>query len=1185
MNHLPKPATGWACRSFALLGLLAAAALPAGAQTLAARLHSQSVAPLQETTRISLREALTELETRYKIVLAYKDHLVSEQVVSDGAWRQQTGFEAAIERLLSPFDLTYKKVGKNTYVLKAGRKGAPAASPFRTDSSLRIGMPGVGSLPGTAGVAPVAVTLTGRVTGGNAEALPGVNVLLKGTTSGTTTDSDGKYALSLPDDQADGTLVFSFIGYTTREVAIGNRTTIDVSLVADIKSLSEVVVIGYGTQEKRDVLGAISSVKGEDLRKVPVSGLDQALQGRAAGVVVTQNTGDPGGGVSIRIRGTGTQRNNEPLYVIDGFPVSSDNLSSAGNNGSNPTANNGNNNGSSAGQPSSVLSTINPNDIESIEVLKDASAAAIYGSRAANGVVLITTKRGKEGKASVNFDAYYGLSQATRFPRMMNAAQFTEVVTEFFTNTNQLNRIDPAWSNPEHNTNWVKEAFRVAPIQNYNLSVSGGNASTRAAVSANYFRQDGIIRFSDFERFSFRANIDQQVGKKLKLGNSFTLSRTSARETSAGDFSTSGFFRQLMSAWPTWPVRDPDGSYNQPTYYGAGTPSTLANPIARIDNDRYALARTRMLGTLFGEYQLLPGLTYKLNLGIDYIGSNRQNDKPTYPGASPSRQGVYTLEEFRSDETVWLIENTLTYAKTFGRHNLNVLAGTTAQQSNSNSIAGTANSATPIRSVSATVESQRNLAAGVYNQWSLLSYLGRLNYAFADKYLVSATIRRDGSSRFGTNNKWGVFPSFSVGWRVSEEGFLRNLAVVSDLKLRASRGTLGNQEIGLYDYLGTLTNDRAAYTFGTGQTLQPGLYINNLGNANLQWEKSTQTNLGLDASLFNNRLDLTLDYFLKSTTGLLIPVNVPITSGVGSITRNAGEVQNRGLEAAVTYRNGAGNFHYALSANGSLIRNEVIALADEDQVLAPGQVAFSGPSLTRIEAGYPIGYFYGFIMDGIFQNQAQVDAHAKQNAGPGDVIFRDINGRDADGELTGQPDGQINDDDQTLIGNPIPKFTYGFNANLDYKGVDLSLFFYGVQGNDIFNATKYFNNVNSWDINNGFIQSYERWRGEGTSNVQPRNAPNDNNNYRNSTYFIEKGSYLRLRNVQLGYTFPKALSTKVGMERLRVYVSAQNLFTITNYSGFDPEVGSFNQSAQFSGYDLGRYPTAQTYLLGVNVQF
>jgi TonB-dependent starch-binding outer membrane protein SusC len=1117
---------------------------------------------------VTIKEVLHELELATKVKFVYsRNYLRLDDKVTVEAEKRKLG--EILDELFAIRKIDYRVQEGNDYIVLKESKSLVTTSSQPQDQTIFFA------------ATQQSIVVTGTVKDEKGDAVPGVNVVEKGTTNGASTDATGKYIVSVSGENS--VLVFSFIGFKTQEVKVGNQTTLDVKLESDLTELDEVVVVGYGVQQRKDIIGAISSVKGDELNKIPVAGLDQALQGRAAGVVITQNSGDPGGGVSIRIRGVGTQRNNEPLYVIDGFPVSSDNLSSAGYNGSSATANNGNKDGSSAGQPSNVLSTINPNDIESIEVLKDASAAAIYGSRAANGVVLITTKRGKEGKARLNIDSYYGVSESLNLPKLLNSSQFTELATEYFTATTQPQRIDPAWKTNSVNTNWFNESFQAAPIQNHNISLSAGNQSTKAALSVNYFKQEGIIINSDFDRYSFRANLDQKISQRLKIGNSLTFTRSKSRETSSGDFSPSGLFPQMFSSLPIWPVKNDDGSYYQPSYYGSNIPNTLANPVARLANDKYNLTRSRLLGSLFAEYNILPGLTYKINTGIDYITSSRQNDKPTYPGAALFRKGVYTLEEFRSEEIIWLIENTLNYTKSIGKHNFTVLGGITAQKSSFSNIAASSNSETPIKSLSATVTTNRKLAASIYNEWSLLSYLGRFNYSYADKYLFTATIRRDGSSRFGTNNKWGVFPSFSAGWRVSEEGFLKESSLISDIKLRASWGNLGNQEIGLYDYLATLSPDRAAYTFGEGQSLQPGVFVDNLGNNSLRWETSTQTNFGIDASFLQNRILLTVDYFTKSTKDLLVPVNVPTTSGVYSVTRNAGEVRNKGLEMALTYQGKVSSFTYNVSANGTILENEVISLADPNQALSPGQVAFSGPSVTRIQAGYPLGYFFGYIMDGIFQNDAEVTSHAKQNAKPGDIRFRDINGRDADGKLTGKPDGQINGDDQTNIGSPIPKFTYGFNTTLGYKNFDLSVFFYGVTGNQIYNATRAY--TNGGGENNALAEAYNRWTGEGTSNTIPRNAPSANDNYRNSSFYIEDGSYLRLRNLQIGYNLPKSLIGKSGIERFRIYASGQNLFTVTNYSGFDPEVGSFNQSSSYSGYDLGRYPSARTYLIGVNVQF
>ena len=980
------------------------------------------------------------------------------------------------------------------------------------------------------------------------EALPGVNVLAKGTSIGTVTDVEGNYRLTINDNIS--TLVFSSIGYTSEEVEINGQSTIDLQLAPDIQSLSEVVVIGYGTQQKRDITGSIASVDAEALEKVAVTGLDQALQGRAPGVYVTQNSGEPGGGVSVRIRGIGSNRSNEPLYVVDGFPLSGSDIGAAG--GLNP------------------LSTLNPQDIESIEILKDASAAAIYGARGANGVVLITTKRGKSGAIDVNFDAYVGVQQAWKLPELLNAEEFATLHNETYTRSDL--DTNPEWANPAslgEGTDWLDAIFRTAPIQNYSLSVNGGNEKVRTRLSANYFNQEGIVISSGFERYSLRANIDYTVNDRVTIGANFTPTYSVRDDVSDAGSQNILVFAQKM--YPTLGLNDAvDGD---PQFY----PQTnIDNPVlyARdVDGKQEAL---RVLGNTFLEYELIEGLRYKLNTGIDMIWGRGTFQVPTID-RGPAVTGQFPFNVLNidySDERTWLIENTLNYDKSFaGGHQLGLLVGYTSQKSTDfrANASGQRFQNDAVTSINAAPNDFRNGGGRLSTGWFIESIIGRANYSFQDKYLLTASVRRDGSSRFTERNRYGVFPAASVGWRLSEEGFMSGASFIDDLKLRASWGQLGSDRITAFEFLNAYSiGDNFAYSYG--DNTQQGGVLTRLGNENLKWETSEQLDFGIDLSLFGGQLGLTADYFIKETKDLLVPKPLPSTVGIGSSLVNGGAIENRGLELALNHRHSWGDFSYDISVNFTTIENEVLSLGADVEEQEAGflrRETLAG-NTTESKVGEPIGYFRGYIVDGVIQREEEIPAHL-DGFEPGDFIYRDVN-----------EDGSLNDEDVVKIGNPFPDYDFGLNVGLKYQGFDLDFFLQGVQGNEVLLVTKratyHVRNTN------GNVEALNRWHGPGTSNSFPRLDFDGARNFETpSTFFVEDGSYVRCRNLSLGYTFGEGLSEMVGLSRVRVYTSAQNLFTITNYPGFDPEIGGSN--ALSYGIDTGRYPSARVFRLGLSVNF
>ena len=998
-------------------------------------------------------------------------------------------------------------------------------------------------------------TVSGTVESEDEGPLPGVNVLVKGTTTGTVTDLDGNYRITVPGNES--VLVFSSIGYSPEEVTVGTQSTIDVLMLPDIQSLSEVVVIGYGTQERRDLTGAVSSVNAEDFKNMAMTSVEQGLQGRVAGVNVVQQSGQPGAGMQVQIRGIGSIGNSEPLYVIDGIPVINDN-------------------GATGENKFNALSTINPNNIESIEILKDASAAAIYGARAANGVVLITTKRGKAGEATISLDAYTGIQEPWRLLELTDINGYKEISDELTDNAG-LPRVVALQQEEElvNKTDWQDEMFGTAPINSVNLSVSGGSEKARFSVSGNYMNQEGIIRETDFDRFSLRVNTDFENGR-FKFGESLAFSRTQANDL------TTNFFA-IIHYPPNRPVFDPENvkgsSGPNPSLYSGNRiidEQDANNPVGEAELFTDRTTRFRVIGSIYGEYEIIEGLKYKLSLGGDFIYGNRYQYTPPYKFGDRRAQPFATISDRNAYSLSPLIENTLNYSKTFGEHNLGLLIGYTRQTYQER--VANASGRNTVNSVVRVLDGVNDVpnVSGNLNEFALVSYLGRLTYSFSDRYLLTANIRRDGSSRFSPGNKFGIFPSASVGWRVSEEGFMEGVSLISDLKLRGSWGQTGFQEIGNYTFQTSLDNT-VNYLFN-GQ-VATGVAQRNLAPSSLQWETSTQTDIGIDLGLLDNRILITADYYIKETNDILVPVPPTLSTGVNnSPTLNAGSVRNKGLEFAATYRKSSGDFQYSISGNFATLDNEVLSLGGGQPIISGG---VNVTRVTRIIEGFPIGHFYGYEMDGIFQDQSQVDAHANQpNAEPGDIRFVDQNG-----------DGEINTEDKVYLGDPIPDLTYGLTFDASYKGFDVNLFLQGVEGIELYYGYRYFAEGMLRPFNYE-KRTLNRWTGPGTSNEIPRAIGGDPaNNTRESSRFIGDGSFLRCRNLTLGYTVPFNTLESIGgfIANARIYATAQNLFTLTEYEGYDPEIGSQNdnpdQASRGRGIDGGQFPQARTYMLGIQVTF
>ncbi|SEI77684.1 TonB-linked outer membrane protein, SusC/RagA family [Cyclobacterium xiamenense] len=980
-------------------------------------------------------------------------------------------------------------------------------------------------------------TVTGTVTSADSgETLPGVNILVKGSSVGTATDIEGKYSIQVP--SADAVLAFSFIGFEVQEIRVGNSSSLDVAMQPELSALSEVVVVGYGTQERAKVTGAISSVSSEQIRALPVPNLASAIQGRAAGVSVT-NSGAPGSNPIVRVRGIGTVGNNDPLYVIDGVPAGG-------------------------------LNQINPADIESIEVLKDASAAAIYGSRAANGVVLVTTKKGKQGAPRVSVDSYYGTQTAWKQLDLLNREQYLDFGRDLLANGGEPapQRFDNLGEFANVDTDWQAAMFRSAPIQDHNVAISGGTESVLYNVSVGYFQQEGIMRGTGFKRVSFRSNTDFKINDRISIGQTLTLAYSDRdNEPFSGGRSQ---IEHIVKQVPYIPVRDASrlGGFRSPDRVDGSDPE---NPVLNAELRTNRQQDFKILGTGYIDVDIYDGLSYKFLVGLD-IGLGTQDQyTPRFDAGDFNFQPFASIQQNRSTFVSPLISNQLSYSKTIGDHSIDALAVLEQQTFKQTGLQGSGQNflTNDVRVLQGV---QNQTTSGNQTEYALISYIGRINYDYAQKYLISASVRRDGGSRFGPANKWGTFPSLSLGWRISEEGFMQALPAVSDLKLRASYGETGNDRIGDYVYQGTI-NSNFFYNFAG--SLQGGSTISSLANADLRWETTIMRNIGLDLGLFNDRFSLSAEWFDNTTEGMILGVPIPPSLGYdGAPVANVGNVSNRGLEFTAGYRKYSGAFQFSVDGNIGFVDNELTSLGTGNTIFGPG---FQGDQMTFTEEGQPIAYFYGWQTDGIFQQGE--DTSMQPNASPGDIRFVDVNG-----------DGTISDADRTFLGHYLPDFTYGVNFLANYKNFDLNVFMQGVQGNEIFNLLR-FHTEGMTRLFNAGTQVLDRWTPERPDTDIPRAVSGDpNRNARASSRWIEDGSYFRIKNLSLGYTIPGAALESFSrgtISSLRLYLSSQNLLTLTNYSGYDPEIAVRTgvDSTLGTGIDYGQFPAARTLMAGVQLTF
>ncbi|MCR8892821.1 TonB-dependent receptor [Bacteroides sp. ET336] len=1018
--------------------------------------------------------------------------------------------------------------------------------------------------------------VSGVIVDTNGEPVIGASVLVKGTTNGTITDMDGKFTIN--DVPENSTLDISYIGYKTMTLKATDKNLSRLVLHEDTEVLDEVVVVGYGVQRKRDVSTAVSSVKAEALANNPASDFRQALVGKMPGVQVTTPSGDPEGSVSIRVRGISTvNAGSDPLYIVDGVPMERG------------------------------FANMNTNDIESIEVLKDASAAAIYGSRGSNGVVLITTKKGTSEKLTVQYDGYYGIQNVSKKLPMMNAYQFAEFARDGHNNA-YLAEVpgaspdDPNSVRPQSyhqipaelfpylegqpgltDTDWQDAIFRTANTTGHNISLSGKANSVNYFVSGNYMNKEGIIINSDFKKYSMRMNIDGKY-KRLKFGVNFAPSYSTSNSVDASG--AGGIVQSALMMPPVWPVYNEDGSYNYQGngYWRIGTDyqhNEVLNPVAMANLQSNVTDRMSIIGKVYAELELYKGLTYKISFGGDYYGAH--NDKYRQSALPLKGKNYYDMpsnpEGYSSSSFYfnWLIENQLTYNTTINeKHNLTAILVQSAQKETfkSNNVTATDYPNDYIQTISGGTVTK---GYSEKSQWSIASYLARVQYSFSGKYMLSGAIRTDGSSRFGKNNRWGYFPSASAAWRITEENFFKEqtaLSFINDLKLRLSYGVTGNFQIGNYEHLATMSLDN--YILGTGQgLLSYGYKPDNIEREDLSWEKNKMVNAGVDVQMFNGLLGFTVDYYNTNTSDMLLSVPVPLITGYSTSLMNIGKVNNRGWEIGLSsQKHISDDFGYSFNANWSKNINEVKALGPSNApIISSGSVEHA---YYITEVGKPIGNYYLLVQDGIFETEEDLKKYPHfENTKVGDFRFVDVDG-----------DGVLDlDKDRTVCGNYMPKFTYGFGGKLWYKGFDLDINFQGVFGNKILNLNRRY--IDNMEGNvNGTTIALDRWQREdqpGNGQVNKANRKQTGYNGRTSTWHLENGSYLRLQNVSLGYTFPKKWTNRFYVEKLRLYVSGQNLATFTKYSGYNPEVNARPDNALTPGEDYGTYPLARTFMFGINV--
>lgn len=1074
--------------------------------------HSQNAKVSIRMNNVKLDKILNEIENQTDYLFIYNNQVDINKITSVKVKNEAVA--QVLDRILSGTGINYELEGTHIILTTEAIKDLHAQQQAKT--------------------------VTGTVTDVSGEPIIGANIRIKGTTTGTITDIDGNFSIEA---EPQSVIEVSYIGYLTQETVINNQKSIRFLLKEDTKTLDEVVVIGYGVQKKADLTGSVANINTEKLNTQSNANIGQALQGKIAGVDIVSQGGAPGSGTRLMVRGIGTLNNASPLYIVDGMYMNS-------------------------------IDHINPNDIASIDVLKDASSAAIYGSRAANGVIIVTTKEGSntEGKPIIDLSVNLGISTASKFLDMLDAKGWAEVTTiaRQAIGKPALDMATDLANKPDND--WQDIMFRPALMQNYNLSVKGGGKYSTYYTGLGYFNQDGIVKGTNYQRYNIQSKNDYKRGifsAGTNLIISFSHDKPLHQELRGGMIGT------ILQSVPTLEKYDDtrEGGYGG-TY---GDVVNIPHPLAIIDDnimDRYN-ENVKIFANLYAQIELFKGLKYKLNLTPDFSFERYKNYLNKYDFGLATNSITQLTERQRRRRNI-LVENLLTFDRTFGEHKISALAGYTYQDSRFRHIQAYGEGLPQgLEEIDAATTNRSNEG----NSWRsvLTSILGRVFYSYQNKYLFTATIRRDGSSKFGKNNRYGYFPSFSLGWNVAEEKFMENVHWLDQLKLRGGYGVLGNQEIDNYQYSSTITTG-INYPDGNGGLLQ-GAFPKNFANPDIKWEETAMTNVGIDFMAFNNRLSLTADYYVKNTKDILLTVPIPISSGgANDPIRNAGKIRNNGFEFNLGWMDQPNpDISYGINLIGSFNKNKVIAMGSESGSIKGGSTN-QNITTSETKAGYPIGGYWLISTAGYFNSQEEVDAYAKDGkkiqpaAEPGDIKFVDANN-----------DGVINDDDRVFQGSPFPDFTFALNGNMRYKNFDLSIGLQGVLGNKIYNATR----QTLEDVTKGsnFLAScLDYWTPENKNASHPRltwDDPNRNTRAESDRY-LENGSYLRLRSVQLGYTFPQTWF-KGAIQHARVYINAENLFTITSYSGYSPDVNADN--ANYRGFDNFIYPTNRTFMLGLNVTF
>lgn len=1111
---------------------------------------SNSIELLQETEvtvslrNSSLKDIFNQIELQTQLVFIYNNADVNNQkqvsVSANGESVQEV-----LSKVLVGTDLVYT-VNDKYIILKKNHISQPVAQQDRN--------------------------IKGKVLDASGEPIIGANVSIKGTTIGTITDMDGNFTLEAPENAI---LTVSYIGYTPKDLPIGKDGNVTITLKEDTQKLDEVVIVGYSVQKKKDLTGAVSILEIDDLKDTPVSSVDQMMQGKLSGVNVMPDN-MPGGGVAVRIRGFSTIRNNDPLYIIDGVPVEGG------------------------------INFLNPNDIESMQVLKDASSASIYGARAANGVVIITTKKGKEGQFRVNLDAYVGVQQSAKTLKMLDAQEYGDMLWQAMRNDGKTPSNDIYGSGatpvipqyldkdqriPSDNRNWVNEILRPAIVQSYNVSFAKADKISNQLFSVGYFDQQGLVEYTDFKRLTGRFNSEYKLfDNHLRIGENMSLSH-SWGTTVQNNSALGGILYDAYKFPSITPIYDLDGNF-------AGNPfSDIENPMGKLYRNKDNKEKiSRLVGNIYAEVTIIDGLNFRTAFGADYINKYYRTFNAKFQEINVLK-AMSSLNNKNAWNFNWVFTNTLTYNKTIDKHSFNVLAGIESLRNRyeyfSASRDGFASDDGNFHYLDAGDSgSQKN--TGSATEYSMISYFGKLDYSFDNRYLFAVTFRRDGSSRLG-NHKWGNFPAASLGWRISSEPFFQ-CETISNLKVRLGWGQNGNSDVPSYSTIDSYASNPNYSNYpisGSQSSVETGFTQTRNGNADLKWETTTQTNVGLDLGFWNNDLEIILDYFNKDTKDLLW--QRPLAGTIGGTNQtvwdNIGKMNNKGFELEISYKKQINkDWGFNVSYNFSAIKNKMTELTEDIAYIGvPSSQLHSvnfDQEISRSAVNQPIGSFYVYTTDGLFQNEAEVQNYKNSkgellqpNAQPGDIRFKDINN-----------DGVIDASDRDFVGSPLPDCTMGLTLGFNYKNFDVSAFFQGTFGNEVYDLTRYLGDFYNQSQHNKNSRILDAWTAENTNTTVPRASMDDpNNNIRPSTYYIQNASFVRLKNFKIGYSVPQTFASKLKLEKAYIYVQAQNLFTITGYEGIDPEVGLQSYSSDSRNLDLGVdrgvYPLSRTFTLGVNVSF